>query len=579
MIIIMKKYLICSLLALLCTALTFSSCGKNDDDDPQPTNNTTNNTTPSDNSGENSAEVKNENSSKTETEIITDSFGNIVGTRTTNTTIVNGKTTVEVVTQDASGKVIDNNATFSVKYNIGYGIEGTLPSSQSGKFGDKVTVADKGNLTNGDWEFAGWNTQANESGVMYEPGSTLTLTTNVELTAIWKINYAYAIQFDPNGATDGEYQQVLFIKDKDYTEVVLPKPSLIKGNLVFKGWCANADGLQVDLDVSGTRTIYPAGIIQKGDSYFSKLYLLLSNSVLKSYTITLYAVYGVPESEKTEFKYNIVFNSNGYKGTLPDAIGFSDYKTATFKFPANTFTSPSSDMVFVGWKATNQQISDDILFLGKTYSAGATWSYVEDDNLLDQISYNFKNADKFPTLYEPTVTLTPIFAKKYGSLSLSNYSGTTYTIFIDGEQKGYLDNGKSTTIEDLALNTEHTLEIYKYNKDADTYSKITKTTQTFTFTKAGEKMTYDLPKLATVTVKHGSSDTYKVTIDDFLAATWKKSGTYSFEVSPNVQHKLYVEQQNGYLFNATYGTKTFTLAPGETVTYSGPNGNAIAYFK
>ncbi|MBO7596956.1 MAG: hypothetical protein J6T70_07930 [Bacteroidales bacterium] len=179
-------------------------------------------------------------------------------------------------------------------------------------------------------------------------------------------------------------------------------------------------------------------------------------------------------------------------------------------------------------------------------------------------------------------TTTATFSCKgnnYGTLTLYNYSGVTYACYIDGVAKGYVDNYETLKIEDLALNTEHTLEIYKYYKEDGTYSKITKTTQKFTFTKAGEKQTYYLPKLATVTVKHSSTSTYKVAIDDFLAATWTKSGTYSFEVSPNVEHKLYVEQQDGYLFNATYGTRKFTLAPGESVTYSGPNGNAIAYFK
>ncbi len=563
-------------LMMVLSAMVLPSCSKDDDGDPQSSTSTTNS---GEQKEETTTETKDEKTTKTDTEIIKDSNGNPVGTRTTTTTTINGQTTVEVVLKDMKGDIIDNDATFTVKYHKADGIEGTLPAAQSGKFGETVTVAGQGNLSNGEWEFGGWNTKADGSGTTFKVGSTITLTENLDLHALWTINYSYAILFDPNGATDGQYQEVFFINDKDFKEIELPTPTLTKGDLVFKGWCANAEGTVYEYDYSGTYSMFPAGTFKEGDSYFSKfrIWLISNASIMTNYTATLYAIYGAPESEKTGFKYNIVFNSNGYEGTLPEAIGFDDYKTATFKFPYNTFTAPSSDMVFVGWKveAPNSNIATILHGLfEKTYSVEATWSYVDDDNLLDPISYNFKYADK------STVTLTPIFAKKSGTLNLSNNSGSTYTIFIDGEAKGYLDDGKSANIEDLKLNTEHSVEIYKYDKDAGTYSKITKTSQTFTFTKAGEKQMFSFPELATVTVKHSSTNTYKVWIDDLLTATWTKSGTYSFEVSPEVQHKIYVEQQNGYLINPTKGTKNFTLEAGGSVTYSGPvSSTSTTYFK
>lgn len=196
---------------------------------------------------------------------------------------------------------------------------------------------------------------------------------------------------------------------------------------------------------------------------------------------------------------------------------------------------------------------------------------------------NDKSYYKYAVDVKENQTTTATFSCKsnnVGTLTLSNYSGVTYAYFIDGVAKGSVDNYGTAKIEDLALNTEHTLEIYKYDKDAGTYSKITKTTQTFTFTKAGEKQTFSFPKLATVTVKHSSTNTYKVWIDDLAVATWTKSGTYSFEVSPDVQHKIYVEQQNGYLINPTKGTKKFTLEAGGSVTYSGPaSSTSTTYFK
>lgn len=362
----MKKYLFYSLLALLYTAMIFSSC-KKDENDPQPDNST----------------------QTTKTETLKDSYGNVIGTRTTTTTTVNGQTTTQVVIKDIDGNVIDNNATFTVTYNTTDGVEGLVPAAQSGKFGETITIANQGTLKYSDWEFLGWNTKSDYSGKTIEADSSLTLTENLNLYAMWGVNYEYAIQFDPNGATDGEYPPILYLKNKYFKEIELPKPTLVKGKLVFKGWCGNAEGKQSTTDILGSETIYPAGeTIKEGDSYFSKLkyFLSLKANYSNNYTATLYAIYGEPESEVIE-------------------------------------------------------------------------------------------------------------------------------------------------------------------------------------------------KLPTVIINHSSTKTYKVWIDDKLVATWTSSGTYSFKVSPNVKHELYIQQQDGYVLTPTSCTKYFTLKPGESITFSGPQSStSTSYF-
>ncbi len=97
----------------------------------------------------------------------------------------------------------------------------------------------------------------------------------------------------------------------------------------------------------------------------------------------------------------------------------------------------------------------------------------------------------------------------------------------------------------------------------------------------GGNTTYDNKgnNVGTVSIKHNSSSTYNVYIDDKLIDTWTKSGTYSYEVTANVRHTIKVEQKNGYLFSPTKGTKTFTVGDGENVFFSGPVSNtSTEYF-
>ena len=83
----------------------------------------------------------------------------------------------------------------------------------------------------------------------------------------------------------------------------------------------------------------------------------------------------------------------------------------------------------------------------------------------------------------------------------------------------------------------------------------------------------------TVIVKHSSSSKYFVFIDNEKVAVWTSPGTYTLDVTPNVKHTLYIEQQDGYVFSATKGTKIFTLKEGESITFSGPKSNtSTEYF-
>lgn len=92
-------------------------------------------------------------------------------------------------------------------------------------------------------------------------------------------------------------------------------------------------------------------------------------------------------------------------------------------------------------------------------------------------------------------------------------------------------------------------------------------------------VSFNCEEKTTVIVKHNSSSKYFVYIDNEKVAVWTSPGTYTLDVTPNVKHTLYIEQQDGYLLSATKGTKIFTLKEGETITFSGPKSNtSTEYF-
>ncbi len=116
------------------------------------------------------------------------------------------------VTLDASGlvtavqggtatltlKSVDNptmNATVSVDvqpqvfYDTNFGTStgtGTAPASQQANVGTSVTVASASSLSDAGRAFTGWNTSADGTGTLYQPGASFTMpTTNTTLYAQW----------------------------------------------------------------------------------------------------------------------------------------------------------------------------------------------------------------------------------------------------------------------------------------------------------------------------------------------------------------------------------------------------------
>ena len=89
---------------------------------------------------------------------------------------------------------------------------------------------------------------------------------------------------------------------------------------------------------------------------------------------------------------------------------------------------------------------------------------------------------------------------------------------------------------------------------------------------------YHNTTMGRISITHNSTSTYYLYIDNVKKAEWKTADTYYYMLTPGT-HTIYVEQQDGYAFRPTKGTKTVTIKVGDLIKYSGPVSNtSTEYF-
>ncbi len=96
-------------------------------------------------------------------------------------------------------------STYAVSYNSNSATYGTAPSSQTKTYDVSLTLAtNSGNLARTGYSFAGWNTQADGSGVSYTEGATYTANAAVTLYAAWIVTpySTWSVETFTNSFTD-----------------------------------------------------------------------------------------------------------------------------------------------------------------------------------------------------------------------------------------------------------------------------------------------------------------------------------------------------------------------------------------
>lgn len=208
----------------------------------------------------------------------------------------------------------DTAETYMVTYDGNDATGGTVPDDgNSYAEGDTVTVLDNtGSLEKAGCTFAGWNTAADGSGIIFEGGYTFKIGSgNITLYARWDDGTTnedeYTVTYDGNGVTGGSVPSDTNRYAEGGSVTVLGNTgSLVRTNYTFAGWNTAYDG-------SGTAYV-------EGDTFT----IGLGN-------ITLYAVW-ISETETvlivspTSKFWTTVYMENG---TSYDLIRFGEAATYT----------------------------------------------------------------------------------------------------------------------------------------------------------------------------------------------------------------------------------------------------------
>jgi uncharacterized repeat protein (TIGR02543 family) len=138
------------------------------------------------------------------------------------------------------------NLTYSVNYNANDAAGGSAPVDTTRyEAGQTVTVpGNTGNLTKTGYAFAGWNTQANGSGITYTQGQTFSMgAIDLTLYAKWTSNPTYTIHYDGNAASAGTVPVDATHYEAGQTVTVADNTgNLEKTNYGFVGWNTQPNG-------------------------------------------------------------------------------------------------------------------------------------------------------------------------------------------------------------------------------------------------------------------------------------------------------------------------------------------------
>ncbi len=169
-------------------------------------------------------------------------------------------------------------------------------------------------FTSEGYEFTGWNTEADGSGVSYYNKQLVTLVENMALYAQWELSQAeptqVTVSFVANGGV-GEMFSVVAL-DENY---VLPANTFTSEGYEFIGWNTKADGT--------------------GNSYSNEQTITVTENLV------LYAQWELSQAEPTQV--TVSFVANGGEGEMSQIVSSAESLT----LPANAFTYEGYE--FTGW--------------------------------------------------------------------------------------------------------------------------------------------------------------------------------------------------------------------------------------
>ena len=145
--------------------------------------------------------------------------------------------------------------TNSVVYAANGATGGSAPLASTETNGQSYTVlANTGTLLRTGFAFAGWNTASNGSGTSYDPGDTLTISTNLTFFAQWTPVTSVTISFSGNGSESGSAPANSSVAVGASFTIPGNSGNLARQGFSFGGWNTQANGLGTPLAAGATIT-------------------------------------------------------------------------------------------------------------------------------------------------------------------------------------------------------------------------------------------------------------------------------------------------------------------------------------
>ena len=235
------------------------------------------------------------------------------------------------------------NPTYTVTYDGNGNTGGSVPVDYTNYvIGQIVTVlGNTGNLVRTNYFFAGWNTQADGSGVSYPQAQTFAMgAANVTLYAMWTANPTYTVTYDGNGKTGGSVPVDSTNYEQGQTVTVLGNPGkLVRTNYSFVGWNMQSNG-------SGTT------------------YTQAQTFTMGAANITLYAMWTANPT------YTVTYNGNGNTGGIVPVDSTNYEQGQDVSVLGNTGSLVKTNYSFGGWN-TQANGSGTIYTQSQTFTMGA----------------------------------------------------------------------------------------------------------------------------------------------------------------------------------------------------------------
>ena len=431
-------------------------------------------------------------------------------------------------------------------YNLNY--SGAAAATTKTYVKDITVTVDATVPTRSGYKFLGWATSASGAAV-YQPKSTLKLSSDVTLYAVWEAETTYTVTYNLNGGSGTAPTDSTKYTANATVTVTSTKPT--RSGYTFKGWATSASGA----------VAYASGATFK---------------ITKN--MTLYAVW-------EQITYTVTYNLNGGSGTAPtDSTKYAANATVTV-----TSTKPTrSGYTFKGWATS---ASGTV-----AYASGATFKITKNMTLYavwEQITYTVTynlnggsgtaptDSTKYTANATVTVTSTKPTRSGYAfkgwatsaSGAVAYASGATFkitknmTLYAVWEQITYTVtynlNGSSGTAP-----TDST----KYAANATVTVTSTKPTRSgYTFKGWATS--------ASGAVAYASGATFKITKNMTLYAVWEAETTYTVTYNLNGGSGTAPTDSTKYAANATV-TVTSTKPTRSGYTFKGwatSTSGAVAY--